>query len=300
MINSLKKNRLVRAIYCWVDSVIRASLVRISPRLLHRYIYRSAFKRKLNLSPPKLISEKLIWLMQNYKNELLAKCTDKYEVRNFVEERVGAHVLNDCYFVYDHEDDIDFDVLPNQFALKCTHGCGCNIIVSDKSKLNKEEALSKLRKWMKKDYSLSMGEYHYKMIKPRIICEKFIGTETHDFATDYKIWCFNGEPRFLQVNTERGSGLTQTFRALDWKLLEYSSNYYPQVVDQKKPKSLEEMINYARTLSKGFPFVRVDFYDFDGRVVFGELTFTPAGGIPIFLNHKAEVELGKMLLLETN
>lgn len=298
MVRKLKKLRVIWKVFWYLDPKIRRVIGSVSPKLLHRYLYRVVYRRKLNLNPPELFTEKLIWLMQNYNNPILVQCTDKYEVREFVEEKVGSHILNDLYHVYDRVEDIDFEVLPEQFVLKCTHGCGCNIIVSDKSSLDKSKAVEKLTTWMNTDYSKSMGETHYSKIKPRIICERFIGTDEHDFATDYKIWCFNGEPKFLIVNTDREKDLTFTYRDFNWNVLDFASDYYPQVINQSKPSCLDEMLEYARSLSQGIPYVRVDFYDFNGRVVFGELTFTPAGGVPPYVSFEGDKKIGKLLELK--
>ena len=294
-----KKIKVINKLYWFTEPKFRSVLGKISPKLLHKYLYRSVYGRKLNLSNPQLFTEKLIWLMQNWKNKLLVQCTDKYEVRNYVENKIGPQILNELYQVYDSVDQIDFDALPNQFVLKCTHGCGCNIIVSDKTLLNEKEASKKLTNWMKTDYSLTMGESHYSQITPKIICEKFIGAEDHDFATDYKIWCFNGEPKFIVINTERENDLTFTFRDFDWNILDIASDRYPQEKIQKKPECFNEMISYAKKLSEGIPFVRVDFYEFNNKVVFGELTFTPAGGVPPYISFEGDKYIGELLKLDT-
>lgn len=298
MLQKLKKIKVIFRFFWYLDPKIRYILGSLSPKLLHRYLYRMVYRRKLNLNPPELFTEKLIWLMQNYRNPILVQCTDKYEVRKFIEEKVGSHILNELYHVYDRVEDIDFEVLPEQFALKCTHGCGCNIIVSDKSSFDQTQAIEKLTEWMNTDYSKSMGESHYSKIKPRIICERFIGSDEHDFATDYKIWCFNGEPKFLIVITDREKGMTLTYRDFDWNVLNFASDHYPQELEQAKPSCLEEMVSYARSLSQGIPYVRADFYDFNGRVVFGELTFTPAGGVPPYVSFEGDKKIGKLLELK--
>ena len=287
--------KILYNLFWYLDPKIRVIIGKISYRMLHSYLYRVVYKRKPNLNEPILFTEKLIWLMQNYSNDLLVQCTDKYAVRGYVEDKVGPHILNEIYDVYERVEDINFELLPNQFVLKCTHGCGCNIIVSDKNKFDENQAIKKLKKWMEVDYSVFMGEAHYRKIKPRIICEKFIGSEANEFATDYKIWCFNGEPKFLIVITNRGTGMTLTYRDFEWNLLDYASSYYPQELEQKKPACLDEMILYAKALSKDIPFVRADFYDFNGEVVFGELTFTPAGGVPPYVSLKGDEEIGRLL-----
>jgi hypothetical protein len=199
--------------------------------------------------------------------------------------------------VYDSVSEIDWEALPQQFVMKCTHGCGCNIVCTDKHTLNKEQAIGKLKRWMRTDYSTFMAEMHYREIKPRIVCEKYLKGDDDYLPTDYKLYCFNGVPKLVLVCTDRASALTLTWRDLDWNLLRIGADTFPPRSNQVKPACLEQMISDAEKLSQGNPFVRVDFYNVNGNAVFGEMTFTPAGGFAGYYSELGDKFLGSMLKL---
>lgn len=272
-------------------------LARMSPSLTSKIIYKKVTKKKLNLKEPKLFNEKLMYLKLNdyYKNELISNCADKYKVREYVKSCGCEEILNDLYGVYNEASEINWNELPNKFVLKCNHGCGFNIICDDKEKLNYEESSKKLEQWMKEKFGYETVEIHYTQIKPKIICEKYLETSAGFLPNDYKIYCFNGVPKIILVCTERSTGTKLTFFDLNWKIMDivvekYKTNNIPQ-----KPENLQEMIEYATKLSRPFKFVRVDFYNYEGKVVFGELTFTPAGCHALYYNEKGNKLLGDML-----
>lgn len=235
-----------------------------------------------DLDNPRDFNEKIQWLKVFYRDPLIIKCADKYSVREYVAEKGCADILNDLYAVYDSADRIDFDELPNRFAMKGTHGCRFNLICFDKSKLNQELVRDQFSKWMKKKIGNRSGEKHYNYIKPRIIVERNLAPNDDTLPLDYKIYCFNGEPRCVCVYADRGKvklGTTRAFFDSTWNALDFCAEEYK--TDPKrfeKPMNLDRMFEIARVLSAPFPFVRVDLYEVSGRVVFGELTFTPAGG----------------------
>src|SRR5690606_8377244 len=169
-------------------------------------LYKNRLGKKLNLRDPKDFNEKLQWLKLYWQHPLVIQCADKYEVRSFVQERGCEAILNELYGVYKDVSEIEWEKLPSKFALKTTNGSGTNIICSDKSKLDKREVFEKLDDWLKKDYSLVAAEVHYSKMVPQIICEKFIETDDGLLPNDYKLFCFNGEPRVILVVTERASG----------------------------------------------------------------------------------------------
>lgn len=293
----IKKIKPLYSIYRFLDPHWRRLLVRVSPVVANKYLYRIVFGRALNLRRPELFSEKIIWLNFYGKNPLWVKCTDKYDVREYVEQCGCGHSLNKLYGVYDNVCDIDWAALPHQFVLKCTHGCGCNIICSDKDALDEEGTRKKLESWMHTDYSMFMGEMHYRAIKPRIVCEKYLGSEDDPLPKDYKFYCFNGLVKLVLVCTERSTSLVLTFRDLDWNIMDIGAKTFPPDPNQERPACLDEMIAMAEKLSQGIPFVRVDFYHFAGKVVFGEMTFTPAGGFAPYYSDEGDSLLGNMLEL---
>ena len=195
-------------------------------------------------------------------------------------------------------EDIDFDSLPNQFVLKCTHGCGYNVICKNKLHLDLEDTRQKLNTWMKEDYGRLFFEHHYSFIQPKIICEKFLPSISVS-VTDYKIHCINGEPICFFVCTDRdnnhGGHVTYASYSTDWEKLDWLKKEPSEILP--KPECLKMMVEYAKILSKPFPYVRVDFYEIERCVIFGEMTFTPYGNILDYYKDAVIVEFGKKLKL---
>ena len=278
MLKTLKKNKLIRKIYFDVKKKYISILSRISPKIASIVFYNRYHKKKINLKNPQLFNEKLVYLkLKNIKNPLIIKCTDKYLVREYVEEKGYHDILNDLIEVYDKVEEIEWKKLPNKFVLKCNHGCGYNIICTDKNKLNIKECKNKLRKWMNTKYGYETVELHYTYIKPKIICEKFLDIGTNKLPTDYKIYCFNGRPKLILVMNDREKNIKKEFYDLQWNLVHLRDNDQVPKKLTEKPKNLNEMLACAAKLSEPFEFVRVDFYNIKDKIIFGELTFTPAG-----------------------
>ena len=226
------------------------------------------------------------------------KCADKYEVREYVKSCGCEEVLNELYGVYETTSEIDWDSLPSKFALKCTHGCGFNIICDDKSKLDKNETFEKLNRWLKIDYSLYAAELHYAKIKPKIIYEKYIETDAGFLPIDYKIYCFNGKVHGTLVCTSRSTEhLNLDFYDRSWEKLPYFKSSLLGNRKITRPKSYEKMIEVAEKLSKPFPFVRIDFYDYNNKPVLSEMTFTPLGCMATYYSEYGLKLLGDMLEL---
>lgn len=266
-----------------------------------RYIqttqFREAFGRNLNLDVPATFNEKIHWMMLHYRIPEMPRLADKYEVRSHVAARVGEWVLNDLYGVWENPADVDFQQLPDSFVLKVTSGSGQNILCRDKSLLNVEQARSQLRDWMRQNEYWVGREWAYKNIKPRIICERFLTDDRGHIPCDYKLFCFHGEPSFVQVDTDRFTNHSRDLFDLQWKLLPFNYSYPPSSIQIPKPKHLETMVSLARALSEGFPFVRVDFYSTQERVVFGEMTWYPEGGLGRFDPEEYDLEIGRSLTL---
>ena len=219
-------------------------------------------------------------------------------VRGYIEEKIGGEYLIPLLGVWEDTDDIDFEKLPDRFVLKCNHGSGMNIIVRDKSKLDIRFAREKLRAWMRTDHGMIFFEKLYCDIPRRIIAEKFI--EVDGDTPDYKFHCFDGKPMHCQFMTGRFSKLHQSFLDLKWELTPYHLMDYPRHEDQTNlpcPKNLEKMIDLAKKLSADFKFVRVDFYEIDGRIYFGELTFIPAAGFAFYDPPEWNLRLGDLIKL---
>lgn len=273
----------------------------ISPTSSTKYLYKKRFNKKINLDDPKSFNEKIQWLKLNTynNNPTITQCADKYAVREFVKEKGCEELLIPLIGVYTNVNEIDWNNLPEQFVLKCNHGCGYNLICTDKDKLNIEEEIKTINKWMKDDYWKHRAEVNYKYIPKKIIIEKFIENNGKQIE-DYKFYCFNGKVIYTMVCCEREDKHAKYyFYDRDWNLIPFSKDALR--VDENfaicKPKLLDKAIEYAEILSSPFPFVRTDLYILDDKIYFGELTFTPAGGLDDDLLD-GDIEMGKLIKLE--
>lgn len=256
--------------------------------------YESVTGKRLDLDNPKTFNEKIQWLKLYDKNPLKTVLTDKYLVREWIKEKIGEQYLIPLLGVWDSFDDIDFDKLPDKFVLKTTHSSGWNIIVKDKNLLDINEAREKINFWMKRNYALNWGfELHYSDIKPRIIAEKYI--ENLNDLFDYKILCFHGKPKYIWVDSQRYVDHRRDFFDLSWNHLDIRQKYDNAEKTIPRPEKLEEMIQLAEFLSEGFCHVRVDFYEVDGRIYFGEMTFTSGSGSEELIPEKVNYELGNLM-----
>lgn len=254
----------------------------ISPTLNTKLRYRYLFKKKLNLKKPETFNEKLLWLkLKNYNNNpLVIQCADKYLVRDYVRDCGYEDILIDLLGVWDSAEKIQWDDLPDKFVLKWNFGAGMNIICKDKKSLNREQTVMQMNKWQKNKYWLTHSEMHYKYIPKKIICEEFVECTETDTIPDYKIYCFHGKPKAVLVMHDRGSSqMSAEFFDTMWQPLGNTDKYDAKLEATQKPVCLESMLLAAEKLSSPFPFVRCDFYVVEDRFYFGELTFTPAGGL---------------------
>lgn len=263
----------------------RCGLTIISPKLNTIVTYRIKFGKWLDFNNPKTLNEKILWLKFNdyLDNPVIKQCADKYRVRDYVKQVGCGEILNELIAVYNTTDEIEWDKLPLSFALKLNVGCGYNIIVHDKTKFDEEETKKKLRKWMKEKYYLGYSEMQYKDVKPMILVEKYLKPRDGILPEDYKFYCFDGESPYVMACTDRKEGGKHPrywYYNEKWEMQMLSEDALKYGYDGAiaKPDGIDSAFEYARKLSKGFPFVRVDLYLVDGKVYFGELTFTPSGG----------------------
>lgn len=263
-------------------------------------IFKKEMGRSVNLDNPREFSDKIQWLKLNWYDPFASKCADKYEVRGIIEKMLGDELLNELYGVYESVEDIDISKLPNSFVLKGTHGSGYNLVCHDKNDMNWNKEFQKMKRWLRSNYFWKYREWVYKDLKPRIICEKYlVEDEFNPGLTDYKFYCFNGEPLYCQVISDRDTGGTIDFFDTNWNHMEFRGlqNWPNSEREIPKPKHYDDMISYAKTLSKTFPFVRVDFYYVNNKIYFGELTFFPRSGYGSFFPKKWNVKLGGKLKL---
>ncbi len=254
-------------------------------------------KKLLKLNNPKTFNDKIQYLKIHNHNNLKSICSDKYQVRQYIKEKKLDHILNKLIGVYDNANDIEWDKLPNKFVIKCNHGSGYNIICTDKNKLDISKTCKKLNKWMKTKYGLTTGEFHYDFIIPKIIIENYLEERNSKLPVDYKIFCFNGKAHFIMVIKERENSATykRYFFDLDWNLLQVTKKIDKKTCFIEKPKNLSEMITIANILSEGFHFVRVDFYEINNEIIFGEMTFTPVSGMANYYSNNFQAKLGDLI-----
>lgn len=262
--------------------------------------YWCKMDKRLNLKNPKTYNEKLQWLKLNDRNPDYSSLVDKYEVRNYIKKTIGEDYLIPLLGVWDNVDDINFDQLPNQFVLKCTHDSGGLVICQDKNTLNINKAKKKLKKSLKHNYYWGQREWIYKNIKPRIIAEKYMVDESEKELKDYKFFCFNGEVKTLFIASDRGLDTRFNFYDLNFNQLPFMQKYPNSQKVIRKPQGFEKMIELARVLSKDIPHARVDFYDVNGRILFGEITFFHFSGWEKFEPSEYDEVFGKWLNIPFN
>ena len=245
--------------------------------------YYICMGKKLNLKNPETFNEKLQWLKLYDRNPEYAKMVDKYEVKEYISQKIGKEYIIPTLGIYNNFEEIDFDKLPNQFVMKCTNDSGGNIICKNKQELNYHDARKKIEKCLKQNYYNFNREWPYKDRKPRILIEKYMEDSTGNLL-DYKIYAINGICKYVMVCLDREKKEEKTkfiYFDKNWNMKKDFSKdgkEYGDKVKVQKPKNLEKMFEFAEILSKGIPFVRVDFYEVDGKIYFGELTFFPSGG----------------------
>lgn len=267
-------------------------------RLYLKLIYKAEMGKKLNLQKPITFNEKLQWLKINDRNPLYTNLVDKYEVRYYVEQILGKKYIIPLLNLYNSFDEIDFNKLPKQFVLKCTHDSGGVVICRDKNSFNVKMAKEIINRSLKRNYYYWGREWPYKNIKPRIICEEIIKTDNGKAPIDYKFHCFNGEPDNVMLCIGRETNNTKFyFFSEDWKLLRYNKSGInaPNDFTLPKPKMMNEMFDIARKLSSGLPFVRVDLYCENDIIYFGELTFFPESGFDSNLLESTDILFGNKI-----
>ncbi len=270
-------------------------LYKISPELELKLLFRIKQGYRLNLKNPKTYNEKIQWIKLYDKNPLMPKCVDKYMVREYIEKIGCGNILNDIIWYGFDPDEIPFEELPNKFVIKVTHGSTFNIICTDKTRLDIDGSKKKIRKWLKEKFIPCYGEWFYGVEKPRIIVEKFI--ESKEDLKDFKVFCFDGVPKIIGVYSNRFNGtLCQELYDTEWNLInEHTGNYrLPKELTQK-PENLSQIIELAGRISNGFRHVRVDFFNPENNLIFGEMTFTGSAGFGKYSSRMFAEKMGQYL-----
>ena len=262
--------------------MVYKALTRVSPKLNTQVRFYKAAGRFPDLKNPQSFSEKLLWLkLYRYAEDpLVRQCADKLRVRDYVEGKGLGHLLNPLLAVYDRAEDIRWEALPRQFVLKWNFGCGANLLCPDRDKLDPQKAAAQLRVWGKNEFWQEFAELQYRADKKVILCERFLEVPAGEELLDYKFYCFHGKAKAVLVIARPTEGeKAAVFMSPEWELLSDVPSRYRGTLEPAQPESLQEMIEAAERLAEPFPFVRVDFYQHEGRPIFGEMTFTPAACI---------------------
>lgn len=270
-------------------------------RMAIEIIYHNVFGEKLDLNNPQTFNQKLQWLKLYNRRPEYTTMVDKYRVREYIKETIGGEYLIPILGVWEKAKDIDFDTLPDKFVLKCNHGSACNIICKDKYKLDYRETVKKLNKWMKTDYYKISREWPYKNVPRRIIAEQYLSDPIEGEIRDYKFFCFAGAAKCVKVDFGRFVDHHANYYDTEGNLLTIGECACPPVFDKiiRLPQNMNQMRELAEILSRDHPFLRVDFYNVDGKIYFGETTFYPASGFGPFCTDEQDVELGSWLKLPT-
>lgn len=283
----LKENLLTMA---------KRSLFFLPDKMYIRLYYRLRTGRKLNMKNPETFNEKIQWMKFNYRFPLQSVVSDKLLVRDYVRKKAGEKYLIPLLGTWKQFDEIDFDRLPNQFVLKCNHDSGGLVVCQNKTALDYKKAKRKIEKSLKSNFYTVGREYQYRNIKPVILCEKFI-SENGKVPVDYKIYCFNGKPDVMLVCRNRFSHASHK---AEYLFYDQNWNFLPWIKgDEKrkdpklpKPENIEEMMEVARKLSEDFIYARVDLYNVNGKIYFGEITLSPNSGFYSGLTEETDRKLG--------
>lgn len=277
----------------------RNNLIPIKDKKYLEALYELKMKKKLDLQNPSTFNEKLQWLKIYDRNPKYIKLVDKYEVKQIVSDIIGEEYVVPTLGVYNNFDEIDFDTLPECFVMKCTHDSGSTILCRDKKNFDQRKAKKNLNKYLKRNFFYCGREWPYKNVHPRIIIESLLKDEKQKDILDYKFLCFNGKVRLCFVCSDRYSsgGLKVDFYDLNWKHMPFERHYKNSDRKIKKPKKFQEMIRLAERLAENIPFVRIDFFEVNGQIYFGEYTFYPGCGLEEFTPEKWDGILGEWINL---
>lgn len=275
-----------------LKDIVREGIYLLPRKTAHTLRFWRFHHRLPDFDNPRWYDEKIHWLMINVYDKSYGKYADKYLVRDYVKQCGLEELLIPLYGVYKKPEDIDYTKLPDEFILKATHGSGNGfyVICEDKEHFDKEAANRKLSKALKTKWERFACEYQYAGCRPAIICEKLLHDKKTGRMTDYKVVCVNGKPTRILVCKNRDEG--RDYYDLDWNYLEHVKPEYRSGRLEEKPKNLAEMLKAAEILAKPFPLARIDFYDVEGKLYFGEVTLTPCAGNHPYLNEDGQKEWG--------
>ena len=261
--------------------------------------YKCQLHKDLNLENPQYFNEKMQWLKLYNRKPEYVQMVDKVAVKDYVASRIGNEHIIPTIAVYDKYEDIDFDKLPDKFVIKCTHDSASTFVCSNKRNFDFAAAKKRINERLKTHYFMLGREWPYKFVEPKIIIEQFMVDESGTELKDYKFFCFNGKVKCFSVDFNRFTNHRANYYTPDFELMTLGKKLCPPDPGQKleRPDHLDEMIKIAEQLSEGIPFLRVDLYNINGQIYFGELTFYPASGFSPFLTDEWDKELGSWITL---
>lgn len=306
MRNFSHENKYFNRLYLIANQAKVSLLSNMSDESFAKIKYKENTGRDLDLNKPKTFNEKLWWLKLNNRDPLLTKCSDKVEVRKYVKDYKLDFILNEVYGVYDNPSQINFKKLPSKAFIKTNNGSGTNSLWVKNKPFDKKKFNQKFNKALKKNYYWQSREWNYKNIEPKIIVEKVIETTEEIGLVDYRFFCFDGEVKivFADINTAADDGTHSPYakrnvydRNFNYQDIKVSREHFNRELIEK-PKNFDKMIEYAEILSQPFPFCRVDFYNINGSIIFGEITFYPGGGTQIIEPEEWEIKLGEWINLD--
>ena len=270
----------------------------MSDKAYLKFRYKKIFGKKLNLKNPQTFNEKLQWLKLYDRKPIYTTMVDKYAVKKYVADIIGDEYIIPTLGVWDKFDDIDFDKLPNQFVLKCTHDSGGLVIIKDKSTFDKVKAKKTIEKALKTKFYLAGRERPYKNVPRKIIAEQYMEDSETQELRDYKVLCFNGEPKLIQIHDGRYTNHTKDTDDCDWNRLDmvHGSPMSDKIIE--KPSFLENMLKLTKILAKDLAHVRIDWYFVNNKLYFGEITFYVASGFTKFQPQKWDYELGSWIKIK--
>ena len=269
----------------------------IPDRIYLQIVYFKHFRRFINFNNPKTFNEKIQWLKLNYRNEEYTKLVDKYRVKQYITKLIGEEYVIPTLGVWNNVDDIDFKSLPEKFVLKCNNDSGGIVICKNKKDFDEVKAKSFLKERLKNNGYWYGREWPYKNVKPCIIAEKYMEDSISKDLKDYKFFCFNGSMEFFDIDIDRFIEHRANYYDRNGNFLPFGKTYCPPDYTKKieMPKNLDKMIELAETISHNTVLSRIDFYEIDGQVYFGEITFYPGSGFSPFTDEKWDYKLGDMI-----
>lgn len=269
----------------------------IPDRIYLQIVYFKHFRRFINFNNPKTFNEKIQWLKLNYRNEEYTKLVDKYRVKQYITKLIWEEYVIPTLGVWNNVDDIDFKSLPEKFVLKCNNDSGGIVICKNKKDFDEAKAKSFLKERLKNNGYWYGREWPYKNVKPCIIAEKYMEDSISKDIKDYKFFCFNGSMEFFDIDIDRFIEHRANYYDRNGNFLPFGKTYCPPDYTKKieMPKNLDKMIELAETISHNTVLSRIDFYEIDGQVYFGEITFYPGSGFSPFTDEKWDYKLGDMI-----